>query len=66
MKKIIRIKGEQNLQYNLTIWNKNDAFDILNDISEDVNLVQLMESLVNVNRDISMLGHCMFDSNYQK
>ena len=43
MKNRRRIKGEQNLQYNLTTWKKNDAFDILNDISEDVNLAQLME-----------------------
>ena len=27
----IRIKGEQNLRYNMNIWNKKDAFDILND-----------------------------------
>ena len=39
-----KIKGEQNLRYNLTIWKKNDAFDILNDISENVTLVQLMDS----------------------
>ena len=37
-------KGEQNLRYNMTIWNKNDAIDILNNISENVTLVQLMES----------------------
>ena len=37
-----KLKGEQNLGYNLTIWKKNDAFDILNNISEYVTLVQLM------------------------
>ena len=40
-----KIKGEQNLRYNLTIWSKNDSFDILNDISENFTLVQLMDSL---------------------
>ena len=45
MKNRRRIKGEQNLKYNLVIWKKNDAFDILNDISTDVTLVELMESL---------------------
>ena len=45
MKNRIKIKGEKNLQYNLMIWKKNDAFDILNDISEYVTLVQLMDSL---------------------
>ena len=29
-----KIKVEQNLRYNLKIWKKNDAFDILNDINE--------------------------------
>ena len=66
MKNKRRIEGEQNLQYNLTIWKKNDAFDILNDISEDVTLVQLMDSPGNVNNAISILGHWIFDSNNEK
>ena len=45
MKNRRKKKGEQNLRFNLTIWKKNDAFDILNDISEDVTLVQLTDSL---------------------
>ena len=61
-----KIKGEQNLQYNLTIWNKNDVFDILNDISEDVTLVQLLDSLGNLNNFISILGYWIFDSNFKK
>ena len=51
------IKGEQNLRYNLTICRVNDAFDILNDISENVTLVKLMESLGNVNHAIIVVGH---------
>ena len=66
MKKRRKIKGEQNLQYNLTIWKKNDDFYILNDTSEDVTLVQLMDSLVNMNHAISILGYWIFDSNYKK
>ena len=66
MSNIGKIKGEQNLIYNLTIWKKNDAFDILNDISEDETLVQLMDSLGNVNNDISIVGHWIFDSKYSK
>ena len=42
MKNIRRIKGEHNLQYNLKLWKKNDAFEILNDISEYVTLVDLL------------------------
>ena len=45
---------------------KIDAFDILNDINENVTLVQLMGSLGNVNCAISILGHCIFYSNYKK
>ena len=66
MKNRRKIKGEQNLQYNLTIRKKNDDFDILNDISEDVTLVQLTESLGNLNHAISIVGYWIFDSNYKK
>ena len=38
-----KIKCEQNLRYNLRIWSKNDAFDILYDISENITLVLLMD-----------------------
>ena len=61
-----KIKCEQNLRYNLKIWKKNYALDILNDISDNVTLVQLMESLVNVNHSISIVGNCIFDSIYKK
>ena len=44
----------------------NDAFGIINDISEYVTLVQYMDSLGNVNRAISIVGHWIFDSNYEK
>ena len=45
---------------------ENDAFDVLNDISANFTLVQLMESLGNVNHAISILGHWIFESNYKK
>ena len=61
-----KIKGEQNLRYNLTIWKKNDTFYILNDISEYFTLVQLMHSIGNMNHAISIVGHWIFDSNYKK
>ena len=66
MKNRRKIKGNHNLRYNMKIWKKYDDFDILKDISENVNLVQLMGSLVNVNHDISIIGHWIFDSNYKK
>ena len=62
----IKIKGEQNLRYNMMIWRGNYAFDILNDNSENVTLLQLMDSLGNVNHAISIVGHWIFDSIYKK
>ena len=50
----------------MKIWKKNNDFGILNDISEDVTLVQLMDSLGNVNRAIKTVGCCIFDSKYEK
>ena len=66
MKNRRKIKGEQNLQYILIIRKKNDDFDILNDISGDVSLVQFMDSLVNVNHSISSVGYGIFDPHYKK
>ena len=42
------------------------AFDILNYISENNTLVQLMDLLINVNHAIGIVGHWIFDSNYNK
>ena len=61
-----KIKGQQNLRYNLTIYSKNDAFDILNGISEFFSLVQLMDSLVTVNHAISIVGIWILDFNHKK
>ena len=52
-----KVKGEQNLRCNMTIWKKNDAFDILNYNSENITLVQVMDSLGNVNHAISIVGY---------
>ena len=41
-------------------------FCILEDISKHVTLIQLMDSLVNVNYAISVVGYWIFDSNYEK
>ena len=66
MKNRMHIKVEQKLRYNMKVWYKNDAFDMLKNISEYVTFVQLMDSLVNVNHAIIILGYCIFDSNYEK
>ena len=41
-------------------------FYILNGISDNVTLVKLMDTLVNVNRAISKVGYWIFDFNYEK
>ena len=48
-------KGDQHLHYKLEQWKKADTFDILNNISEYVTLVQLMYSLCNVNNALSVV-----------
>ena len=42
------------------------SYDIMKDISEHVTLVQLMDSLGNVNHDISVVGFWIFESNHKK
>ena len=39
---------------------------MLKNISANVTLVQLMDSLVNVNHAISVVGGWIFDSNYER
>ena len=41
-------------------------YKFLEDISENVPLVQLIDSLGNVNHAISVVGYWIFDSNYKK
>ena len=42
------------------------SFNILNNISEHVSLVQLMDSIGNVNHAINVVGYWIFKSNYEK
>ena len=58
--------GEARLHYNLIKYKKMREYKILGDISEDVILVQLMDSLGNVNHSISVVGNWIFDSNNEK
>ena len=66
MMKKIRHKGEQHLRYNQKVCKKKDTFDILNDISENITLVPLVDTLGNVNHDISIVCYWIFDFNYEK
>ena len=47
-------------------YKKMGEYNILEDFSENVTLVQLMDSLGNVNHAISDVGSWIFDSNYER
>ena len=56
-------KDEQRLRYKLEKWQNAGYFDILNNISKYVTLVQLMDSLGDMNHAVSVDGKWIFDSN---
>ena len=59
-------KIEQNIHYKLGQWRKMGTFDILNNISEYVTLVQLIDSLGNINHAVGVFENLIFDSNDEK
>ena len=61
-----RNKGEVRVHYQLIKYKKMGDYKILEDISANVTLVQLMDSLGNVNHAISVVGNWIFDSNYER
>ena len=65
-KKKLHNKVEHHLRYNLKRWNNKGGFEILNDMIENVTLVQLMDSLGNMNHVISIVGYCISESNYKQ
>ena len=65
-KKKINI-GESKVHYNLIKYKKKGLYIyFLRNISENFTLVQLMDSLGNVNHAISVVGYWIFDSIYEK
>ena len=54
------------MHYNLIKYKKKGLYKILEYISENVTLVQLMDSLGNVNLAIIVVVKYIFDSNYEK
>ena len=54
------------MHYNLIKYKKKGEYKFLEYISENVNLVKLMDSLGNVNHAISVVGNWILDSNYEK
>ena len=57
--------GETRVHYLLIKYKKMGEYEILEDISANVTLVQLMDLLGNVNHAISVVGSWIFDSNYE-
>ena len=60
------IQSKPRVYYSLVKYKQKGSYDILEDISKNVILVQLMDSLGNVNHTISVVGYWIFDSNYEK
>ena len=52
----VRGKGDNHLRYKMVKWEKIGEFDILNDISDHVTLVQLIDTAVIVNNAVSVIG----------
>ena len=59
-----RNKGEARVHYKLIKYKKMCDYKILEDISANVTLVQLMDSLGDVNHAISVVGSWIFELNY--
>ena len=53
----------QRLRCKMEKWNKAGNFDILNNTTENVTLVQLMDPFVNVNHAVSVVGKWILYSN---
>ena len=61
-----RNEGEARVYYKLIKYKKIGDYKCLEDISANVTLVQLMDSIGNVNHAISVVGSWIFDSNYKR
>ena len=59
-----RNKGEAKVHYKLIKYKKIGDYKILEDISANFTLFQLMDSIGNVNHAISVVGSWIFESNY--
>ena len=61
-----RNKGEARVHYKLIKYKKKGGYKILEDVSANITLVQLMDSIGNFNHAIIVVGNCIFDSNYER
>ena len=56
-------KVKWNLRYKQEKWKKIGSYDIINNISKHVTLLQIMEYLGNKNHIVSVIGNWRFYSN---
>ena len=54
------------MHYKLIKYKKKGEYKIMENISANVTLVKLMDSLENVNHAINIVGNWIFDSNLEK
>ena len=59
-------KGQQQCRYKVVQWNNRGTFDILNDISDHMTLVKLIDTAINVNHAVSIIGCWIYDSNHKR
>ena len=60
-----RKKSGQCIHYKIAQLKLKVIFDILNYISENVTLVQLMDTVVYVNNAVGIVVYCIFYSNFK-
>ena len=65
MKNQVSNPGDKHLHYNIKKLKNQGSCDIIHDISDNFTLVQLMDTVVNVNYVVSIVGYCIFDPNYK-
>ena len=62
----VRNKREQSCRYKLVKWDIKVLFDIFNDISNHVTLVQLIDTDDNINHAVSITVSWIYGSNYKR
>ena len=58
-------KGEHRWRYEIVQWKKRGEFDIFNDISDHVTLVQMIYTYGHVNHAVSITRYWIYDYNYK-
>ena len=59
----VRNKGEQRCRYKFFQWDIKGPFDIFNDTSDYVTLVQIIDNVSYVNHAVSITGYLIYYSN---